>query len=45
MPDPLDAFCADLYEFCPDIVEQGCESVAALEEEIAAAGRVFLWWD
>jgi hypothetical protein len=45
MPDPLDAFCADLYEFCPDIVEQGCQSVDALEEEIAAVGRVFLWWD
>jgi hypothetical protein len=45
MPDPLDAFCADLYEFCPDIVEQGCQSIDALEEEIAAAGRVFLWWD
>ena len=45
-PDPLSPFCSDLYEFCPDIVDQGCATIEALEEEIAAsAGRVFLWWD
>jgi hypothetical protein len=44
-PENFSAFAADLYEFCPDIVDQGVGSVADLEEQIMVAGRVFLWWD
>jgi len=44
-PRDLAAFAGDLYEFCPDIVDQGAGSVEALEEEIEATGRVYLWWD
>ena len=44
-PSDLSGFAADLYEFCPDIVEQGVGSVAALEELIEALGQVYLWWD
>ncbi|MBC8102842.1 MAG: DUF4253 domain-containing protein [Cytophagales bacterium] len=43
-PDRL-AFAQSLYEFCPDIVEQGTESVAALAESIEVRGAVYLWWD
>jgi ankyrin repeat protein len=34
-----------LYEFCPDIVDQGCGSVDALAEELTMTGRLVLWWD
>jgi len=45
LPENLMAFSQDLYEFCPDIVDQGLETVENLENEIAVTGRVFLWWD
>ena len=45
LPEDLAAFCADLYEFCPDIVDQGVGTVEKLEEEVARTGTVFLWWD
>ncbi|MFT9846003.1 DUF4253 domain-containing protein [Aneurinibacillus sp. REN35] len=44
-PEDWDAFCEDLYEFCPDIVDQGCGSVEALKEELQITERAFLWWD
>jgi hypothetical protein len=44
-PESFSEFCADLYRFCPDIVDQGVGTVEALEEQIVVTGRVFLWWD
>lgn len=44
-PRDLAAFARDLYEFCPDIVDQGVGSVEALEETVDVTGRVYLWWD
>jgi hypothetical protein len=44
-PDDLSGFAADLYEFCPDVVDQGVGSVAALEGSIEVLGQVYLWWD
>ena len=35
----------EVYEFCPDVVEQGTETVEHLEKEIKDTGRIFLWWD
>jgi ankyrin repeat protein len=34
-----------LYRICPDIVEQGTETVAALAKQLARTDRLFLWWD
>jgi hypothetical protein len=45
LPVPLAAFCADLYEFCPDIVDQGVGTVEGLEDEVRERRRVSLWWD
>jgi hypothetical protein len=45
MPEDLPGFCQELYEFCPDTVDQGSGSLAALEKEIRSRGQVFLWWD
>ena len=45
MPADVAGFCHDLYEFCPDIVDQGTGSVAELQKEISKSKEVFLWWD
>lgn len=34
-----------MYDFCPDIVEQGCEEVELLAESLAANDGLFFWWD
>ncbi|MBN8245854.1 MAG: DUF4253 domain-containing protein [Verrucomicrobia bacterium] len=33
------------YLLCPDIVEQGCGSVAALASSLLGAGCWYFWWD
>ncbi len=45
VPDNITLFTEDLYEFCPDLVDQGCGSVSALVEEIRRTRRIQLWWD
>lgn len=35
----------EIYEFCPDVVDQGTETVEALEEEMKKSQTIFLWWD
>jgi|JI10StandDraft_1071094.scaffolds.fasta_scaffold08458_6 hypothetical protein len=45
MPPDLDAFAREVYALCPDVVDQGTGTVAALAAEIGARGRVYLWWD
>ncbi|MBI3272881.1 MAG: DUF4253 domain-containing protein [Planctomycetes bacterium] len=44
-PRDVSAFAVEVYRFCPDIVDQGCESVDALEQIVRAHRRLFLWWD
>jgi hypothetical protein len=34
-----------MYEFCPDIVEQGCGTRALLAKELKETGTLYLWWD
>jgi hypothetical protein len=45
LPADIRAFAAELYEFCPDIVDQGVGTVEALAEDVAKHRRVQLWWD
>ena len=45
LPDDLDAFAREVYAFCPDIVDQGTETVEALAKEIRARHVLYLWWD
>ena len=33
------------YAFCPDIVDQGTETVEALARELAESQRLYCWWD
>jgi hypothetical protein len=41
----LDEFAKDVYEFCPDIVDQGIDDFEKLAPEIKKMNGVFLWWD
>jgi hypothetical protein len=45
IPTQLDAFAQDVYEFCPDIVDQGVGYVHKLAEQIRDSGKLLLWWD
>ena len=44
-PKDLKAFSEELYEFCPDIVDQGTGTVKELELELKRYGILYLWWD
>jgi hypothetical protein len=38
-------FAKRLYEFCPDIVDQGIGTVAALSKALKKDNHLFFWWD
>jgi hypothetical protein len=33
-----------MYQFCPDIVDQGAGSISALASELEK-GAIYFWWD
>ncbi|PSL41042.1 uncharacterized protein DUF4253 [Planomicrobium soli] len=41
----IESFAHEMYEFCPDIVDQGTESIDGLIEELKNTNKLFLWWD
>jgi ankyrin repeat protein len=46
--DPIadpEELAQSMYDLCSDIVEQGCQSVEALAEELAEGRWLFFWWD
>lgn len=45
LPGDLKKFAEEIYEFCPDSVDQGVGTIEALEKMIKEEQRVFLWWD
>lgn len=45
LPQDVPEFAREVYEFCPDTVEQGFETVEALAASIKATKEVALWWD
>ncbi|MDP8223026.1 MAG: DUF4253 domain-containing protein [Candidatus Lernaella stagnicola] len=44
VPEDLPAFAQRLYDFCPDIVDQGAGSLEALAAGIGRTRDVILWW-
>ncbi|WP_303316422.1 DUF4253 domain-containing protein [Flavivirga abyssicola] len=38
-------FAKEVYEFCPDAVDQGVGEIKELERIIREEKRLFLWWD
>jgi len=45
LPTNVRAFSEDVYQFCPDIVDQGVETIDALQKIVAEEKMVALWWD
>lgn len=45
MPRNIEAFAKEVYEFCPDIVDQGAGTQRALIQEMQQQKGVTLWWD
>lgn len=45
LPTDLDAFAEEVYEFCPDSVDQGVGEVRNLKELIKEMNGIWLWWD
>jgi hypothetical protein len=39
------ALAQRIYAFCPDVVDQGHGSVAALAGSLAKEAALYLWWD
>lgn len=44
-PQDMLEFAKEIYEFCPDVVDQGTETVEALAAEMKRTNAVYLWWD
>src|SRR5918999_5904144 len=44
-PDDMLAFAHAVYEFCPDVVDQGTQTVEALANEMRRTRTLYLWWD
>lgn len=40
-----DLLAKECYKFCPDIVEQGTDTVEKLKEEMEKSKRLYFWWD
>ena len=45
LPRDLNAFAEEVYEFCPDAVDQGVGSIEELKLAIVQMNGVWLWWD
>ncbi|TFF36767.1 DUF4253 domain-containing protein [Mucilaginibacter psychrotolerans] len=38
-------FAKEIYKVCPDVVDQGTETVEALAGEMKKTKRLYFWWD
>jgi len=45
LPKELKSFAEEVYDFCPDAVDQGAGSISGLMKELQATRRLFMWWD
>lgn len=45
LPNDINLFTNEVYEFCPDIIDQGSGSVEELSKEIKQTNTLLLWWD
>jgi hypothetical protein len=44
-PKDMLAFAKEVYRFCPDVVDQGTETVEALAADMKRTNSLYLWWD
>lgn len=45
LPTDIDTFAQEVYEFCPDSVDQGVGTIDKLKEAIKEMTGLWLWWD
>lgn len=45
LPDDVNKFAEDIYNFCPDTVDQGTGEIELLQEELVKTRLLQLWWD
>lgn len=45
LPKNMKAFAKEVYDFCPDVVDQGTGSVNELKKEMTDSKMLYLWWD
>lgn len=45
LPSNIDVFAKEVYEFCPDSVDQGVETIDNLKKAIKEMNGLWLWWD
>lgn len=45
LPRDVEQLARTMYAFCPDIVDQGTKTVAALAESIEILYSFYYWWD
>jgi len=45
LPSNVDKMSDEMYEFCPDIVDQGFEDIIALKNELQQKNILQFWWD
>ena len=44
-PNNLKKLAKEIYQFCPDIVDQGVGNIKELENSLKESKSFFLWWD
>jgi len=44
-PESWELLAEEIYKFCPDIVDQGTQTVSALAKELRQTRRLYLWFD
>ena len=45
LPKDFPNFSQKVYDFCPDIVDQGVGDIESLQAAIKQERAIFLWWD
>jgi hypothetical protein len=45
LPKNMDEFAKEVYEFCPDSVDQGVGDIESLKKYITEEKGIWLWWD
>jgi hypothetical protein len=45
LPKDLKSFAEEVYDYCPDAVDQGAGNINGLMKEMRSTRRLFLWWD
>jgi hypothetical protein len=45
LPHDMNSFCQDVYEFCPDVIDQGYGSIDEMIKDFSAKKFFWMWWD